>query len=155
MENSLDSYKISLGLPPAIKVKLDDALSGPFQLTAAELEKLQEDLDKFFAERREMEQAPPLTSLESGFAQLKLASARLFQLTANVEADWRDGRICQRLQHEPAQVKREQTTVATFGAANPEFRKELEKTPTELQKDTTAVGLYLAFLFFFFFFFFF
>src|SRR5205823_1552096 len=50
LETAQDSYKRALGLPPDLPVKLDAALLEPFQLAAPELEKLQGELEDFFAE---------------------------------------------------------------------------------------------------------
>src|SRR5262249_40556243 len=49
LEQSLDSYKISLGLPPSLAVALDDSLLKPFQFVAPQLESMQVEGDRFFA----------------------------------------------------------------------------------------------------------
>ena len=79
METSLDSYKASLGLPPDVPVKLDDAILEPFQLVSPKLEALQGELDTFTAEYREMAKAPALASLRTGFTKMKEFHRRLHQ----------------------------------------------------------------------------
>src|SRR5262249_10590105 len=54
LETSFDNYKRSLGLPPDLPIKLDDSLLAPFQLASPEMEKIQEELDRFWAKYREM-----------------------------------------------------------------------------------------------------
>lgn len=71
LETSMDNYKILLGLPPDIPIRLDDSLLGPFQLTDPALDKLKEDIDGFLKEFRQMTQAPPLVQLQEGFQKLK------------------------------------------------------------------------------------
>jgi RND family efflux transporter MFP subunit len=70
LETSLDNYKLALGLPPSLPVTLDDSLLKPFQLTPAELEKLQDEVERFFAGFRERDQAPTVEELRGGFAGL-------------------------------------------------------------------------------------
>ena len=70
-EIALDSYKITLGLPPTLPVVLDDSLLAPFQLNDLALVELQERIDLFLASYRELDEAPSLESLKDGLAQLQ------------------------------------------------------------------------------------
>ena len=54
LETALDTYKIGLGLPPALPARLDDSLLNPFQLTDPALNALQGEVDQFLASYREL-----------------------------------------------------------------------------------------------------
>jgi outer membrane protein TolC len=84
LENALDSYKQSIGLPPTLPVSLDDSVLGPFQLTAPELTQLQEDLETFFKEFRELDRPPELPKLRDGFLRLKQYHERTLKLVEQV-----------------------------------------------------------------------
>ena len=71
LEASLDSYKLALGLPPRLPVVLDESYLKPFELVDPALEKLQAEVDAFWARYREQEQLPPLADLRVGFTRLK------------------------------------------------------------------------------------
>lgn len=70
LENSFDSYKFTLGLPPGLPIRLDDGLLQPFQFNSIEIAKLQEELDLFLSRYREKNAAPPVEELQTGFEQL-------------------------------------------------------------------------------------
>lgn len=141
LETSLDNYKASLGLPPDVPVKLDDALLEPFQLASPKLEKLQGDMDKFFADYRELEQAPPLARLQAGFQQLKAMRQSLVVLTNEVDGElerWR--KQARPPTVEEAQHKREQATRLALEGQMPEFRAELAKLGKDLDSDAAGAS---------------
>jgi outer membrane protein TolC len=86
-ETSLDSYKILLGLPPDIPVRLDDSLLAQFQLTNPALDKLKDDLDAFTKEFRKPDQAPPLAKLQEGFTRLKENQIQARKLMDEIEQE--------------------------------------------------------------------
>src|SRR5207244_1163190 len=57
-QTSLDIYKISLGLPPGLSAKMDDAILKQFELTSSDLATLQQTVEKLQAEYRELDQPP-------------------------------------------------------------------------------------------------
>ena len=139
LESALDGYKLNLGLPPDVGLKLDDALLNPFQLASPNLEKLQEDLDRFFATYRELDKAPPLEQLQTGFKQLKSFLLVLGQLTEEVVGElgrWRPE--ASTVAQDKAQRKREQSATA-LERQMPEFHAELTALARELAKE--EVGL--------------
>jgi outer membrane protein TolC len=141
LETSLDSYKQVLGLPPDLKVKLDDTLLDPFQLASPQLEKLQGELEVFFAEYRELDKAPPLASLRTGFDKLKGYHGRLVQITSDVEGElerWR--KQPDSGTEEEAQRRREEATRAALERQIPEFKAELGKLAKELAKDEAGLA---------------
>ncbi len=87
LETTLDRYKIFLGLPPSIPVRLDDAVLQPFQLNGEAYTTLRADLDRFAASYRELEEAPPLPKLQEGFKTLKTLNGRTGKLADEVAED--------------------------------------------------------------------
>jgi outer membrane protein TolC len=136
LETSLDSYKISLGLPPALPVKVDDAILKPFQLASPELEKLQGDVDVLFAKYRELDKAPSVESLKSGYQQLKDYFGQLDRLTTGVEGELKQwAEQPNPLTDDPSQAQREAATRAALERAMPEFRKELAKLGKDIDRE--------------------
>src|SRR5207253_8155801 len=85
LEASEDSFKIILGLPPGLPVKLDDSLLAPFQLNGPGLTTLQAEMDKFLPEYRELDVAPSLAKLEDGYKRLRSYHQRLNKLIDQVQ----------------------------------------------------------------------
>ena len=70
-ETSLDTLKITLGLPPTVKITLDDSLLAPFQLTDPSVTGLEKKIDAFLAGYRELDEAPSLDRLHAGYQELE------------------------------------------------------------------------------------
>jgi outer membrane protein TolC len=85
LETSLDNYKLLLGLPPDIPIRLDDSLLAPFQLTDPALDRLKEEIDAFLKEYRQMTEAPPLVKLQEAFQKLKNNQAQARKLLDEVQ----------------------------------------------------------------------
>jgi hypothetical protein len=140
LETAQDAYKISLGLPPDLPVKLDDSMLKPFQLASPELEQLQGDVEKFFSEYRELDKAPSLASLKDGYARLKELNGQLVQLTDNVEDEltrWRKQAASPT--DEPSQVKREKATREALERQMPEFRTEMSKLAKDINREQAGL----------------
>ena len=93
-QDSLDAYKLRLGLPPDLPVKLDESLLSPFQLTAPELDNLQKESDEFVARWRVLDEPPEQTVLSRGFDQLAALLEKLTAARAAVMSEfqqWRRG----------------------------------------------------------------
>src|SRR5262249_38751377 len=86
-ETSLDNYKILLGLPPNIPLRLDDSLLAQFQLTDPVVDKLKDDIDAFKKEFRQPDQPPPLARLQEGFRRLKENQAQARKLMDEVDGE--------------------------------------------------------------------
>lgn len=71
LENSLDRYKITLGLPPRIKVRLDLDLLKPFELVAPELENFKEEVEKFQIEIRKHDYKEAGNQLSSDWQEME------------------------------------------------------------------------------------
>jgi outer membrane protein TolC len=87
LETAIDSFNISLGLPPDVTVTLDDSLLAPFRLNEPALSELQDELDRFAAVYRERDAAPPLDKLTEAYQQLRAFFGRGLKLLDVVDAD--------------------------------------------------------------------
>ena len=68
LQNSLDTFKRRLGLPPRIPVELDDSPLNEFILIDPDVEALRNDLEKFdLARKAELDNVPPAASLRESF----------------------------------------------------------------------------------------
>ncbi|HEY1377174.1 MAG TPA: hypothetical protein VGF55_10295 [Gemmataceae bacterium] len=75
-DNALDVYKLQLGLPPDIPVRLDDSQLAPFQLSDPALVRDQEATEQLLTRFRELGQAPRVADLRAGFGELRELPAR-------------------------------------------------------------------------------
>ncbi len=135
LQTSLDQYKLTLGLPPSLPVRIDDSLLKPFQLNDPELARVQGELDVFFAEYRQMDAAPSVEKLQDGYARLKGYHVRVVKLLGLVEEElrrWQPG-AAQSVGDEE-QAKREQITHDNLSKQLPEIRKELTRLGTAMDK---------------------
>jgi outer membrane protein TolC len=130
---SLDTYKRTLGLPPQLPVVLDDALLAPFQLNAPELEKLQGEVDRFFASFREREQPPELTELRQGFRALRAFYDRAVVLVDQVEKEFGEWKVGE--ERDESQRKREQATHENLAAQFPDLRMEMADLARSLARN--------------------
>ncbi len=89
LDNNLDTFKISLGLPPTVPVRLDDAQLQPFQLADPALTRDQEEAEQLLSRFRQLAQAPPLAELRAGFATLRELPARAGPVADEVEGELR------------------------------------------------------------------
>ena len=95
LETSLDLYKISLGLPPSLNAKIDDALLKQFELASPEVMNLQKDIEKLQATYRELDQPPTRVMLEDAFKRLQSFQAQTVALAAALQGEiqrWRTRR---------------------------------------------------------------
>jgi outer membrane protein TolC len=87
LETSMDTYKILLGLPPDIPIRLDDSLLDPFQLTDPALDKLKEEIDAFLKGYVRLTEAPSLVQLQAGFQKLKENQTQARKLLDEVQSE--------------------------------------------------------------------
>ena len=135
LDSALDQYKLTLGLPPRVPVRIDDALLKPFQLNDPELLNLQTDLDLFFAEYREMILPPTVAKMQDGYGKLKAFHARLLKLVKRVEEElehWKPN--IGKAAEDEEQAKRERATFANLSRQLPELRDETTKLGAVLDK---------------------
>ncbi len=87
LETALDDYKITLGLPPSVKVKLDDSALAPFQLNDPALTKLQGEVQKAISASLQVEKTLPLKDLLEEFKQLKAWHGRAEALLGSIREE--------------------------------------------------------------------
>ncbi len=140
LETSLDNYKFTLGLPPSVPVALDDALLKPFQLAAPELEQLQGEVDRFFADVRERDQAPTLAELRAGFDKLGTFRRRGEALLDRVAAEMREwqGRLGTGTS-DPALAERERESYRSLERQLPDIRTDFAELAKGLAQDAAAL----------------
>jgi outer membrane protein TolC len=141
LETSLDQYKITLGLPPDIPVKLDDSLLKPFQLAAPELEALQSEADQFFARYRERDEPPTPAELRDAFAKLTAFSSRIERVLDQVEDEVRawKGQLGQGIE-EAGQRQKERETYDTLERRLPDLRLDSSQWKKDVAGDTEKLG---------------
>ena len=127
-EIALDSFKIKLGLPPTLPVTLDDSLLAPFQLNDPDLTDLEQQIDRFLAAYRELDEAPSLESLKDGFQQLQAYRQPAATMMARVrqESDRWNSRIVQ------LRDIRQDDEFHWEVAAHEALRRQLAELPAEL-----------------------
>jgi outer membrane protein TolC len=141
LETSLDGYKLTLGLPPSLPITLDDSLLKPFQLAAPELEQLQGEVERFFADFREREQAPTLAELRDGFTALgkfgERAGTLLDRATGEIK-QWQ-GQLGTAAGEDAAQAVRERETYQSLERQLPDMRADLARLAKGIADDAKAL----------------
>jgi len=148
LDNSLDAFKTTLGLPPDIKINLDDGQLKPFELVDPALVTLQADIKALFLEYRQLDAAPPLPRLQDGFRRLKALQVRSARLADEVAQEMRgwQGKLGKGAPDQ-ASKEREQSWFARVSREFPDTRaqiidlgREIEKAVASLSKGTPAEG---------------
>jgi outer membrane protein TolC len=137
LDGAVDNFKILLGLPPTVPASIDDALLAPFQLNDPAITELQTDLDKFFAEYRELDAAPPLANLQQGFTRLQGFQERALKLWEEVDAE------LQRWKGELTEPAGEGTTAEARAFAIRTFQNVSRQVPIT-RRDIVRIGEELA-----------
>jgi outer membrane protein TolC len=136
LENSLDSFKLTLGVPPRIPVELDDALLNQFVLVDPQLDRLRDDLEAFQRARfAELDEAPTVESLRRSFTTLKDLTNQ--SLTASSSASKDLDRWRKRLER-PLRPNDDANQKAREQEIYQGFQKSLPETVDDLKK---AIGL--------------
>lgn len=137
LQTSLDQYKIRLGLPPEMEVDLDDSLLAPFELNSPEVLRLSENIEQLQASFRELDEAPGLETLRSGFAQLAEFEQHLVRAVQRVSADLRLWQPSNEgaLSDDVEQYQREVATRKSLANRLEELRQDVEQLGTQLSAD--------------------
>ncbi len=86
LQNSLDRYKLLLGIPPRIKMELDDTPLNRFVLVDPAVDKLREEIDQFERQRKSELDAPPaLVVLQESLTTLGNFTDRAETAVAGIE----------------------------------------------------------------------
>ncbi len=142
LENSLDDYKVRLGLPPRLPVELDDTPLRQFQLVAPELEKLRDEADTFQKDRfAEIDVVPPLPALRANYGQLRDFLRRTPSLVTPIEGELeRWGGRLEKSAGDAEQRERARKTYAQFREELPQLRKDLAALDAQLAADVAGLG---------------
>lgn len=138
-ENALDSYKVTLGLPPTIPVKLDESLLDQFELTTKAMNKLQSDLNALDIKLRQPDQAPTVLDLQSDAEQLKQMATLSSQEAAAVEKE-----LAKQLLTQPADSKdpdelQTKADLKNLSERLTDLREELNKLRTGLDTSISEI----------------
>jgi outer membrane protein TolC len=143
LENQRDLYKNELGLPAYISIKLDESQLAPFQLADPSLTELQDEVDKFLAGYRELDQAPPVAKLLGGFRSLVEYHGRAVKVAQQVRSElerWQ-GLIAEAPKEQDAErLKRELTSHRTLTGKLADAEKELALIGQEINKEIPKVN---------------
>lgn len=140
LETALDQFKIRLGLPPQLEIELDDSLLTPFQFNSPEITQLQEEVERFLAEYRELDQAPTLGRLQEGFAVLRTLyeqSLEQFLIVQEELQQWTP-ETTQSASQDADQREREQAARESLETRLEELLAEVQKFEQALEMETTA-----------------
>jgi len=86
LETARDAYKLLLGLPPNMPIRLDDSLLAQFQLNDPAVTDLQSEIDDFQSVYRKVTEAP-LADLRVGFEKLETFRVRAVKLVDEVAGE--------------------------------------------------------------------
>ncbi len=88
LQNSLDQFKLALGLPPRLPVELDDQPLEQFVVVAPDTEKLRDEVEQYRLARNKEEGAvPDADSLRRSFDELAKLAERAESAVRQAEAD--------------------------------------------------------------------
>jgi outer membrane protein TolC len=141
LADSLDNFKILLGLPPVLPVKVNDSLLDPFQLNDPRLIEVQKNVETLLTEFRELEEAPPLARLREGYDRLRLLHRRGNEQVGKVQAEidrWKAQPIPQ--SSDPEQAARTRQAQETLSAQLPGVGAELKALAKDIEKSAAALS---------------
>ncbi len=133
LQNLLDTYKLSLGIPTRTPVTLDDEFLDTFVLTDPKLETLRESLDKFLKDRAATIDAVPEVSEMTTFnRELVAASKELRSLAKTVAEELKTWSAKPSKAADKDERDRVETTRKDLGAALPDTLENLDKLDKDL-----------------------
>jgi outer membrane protein TolC len=145
LENSLDAFKLQLGLPPRLPVELDDGPLQLFILTDPATEKLRDEIETFQRARLAELDAPPSTTiLRRAFTALRGLADRVPETgkSAAVDLDTFRALLNRPAQpnDDPEQKERDAATFRSLAASLGEVAEDLKRTVARLDADALAVA---------------
>jgi outer membrane protein TolC len=143
LENQLDAYKLELGLPAYIPIKLDDAQLAPFQLAGAGLTGLQDELEKFLAGFRELDKAPPPVKLIEGFRNLIAYQSRTVKVVEQIKSElkrWESQLAEPQTESDADRTKRERSAHQTLAGKLADLERDVPQLGEEIKKDAGKVS---------------
>jgi hypothetical protein len=144
-DNSLDQFKLTLGLPPRLPIELDDTFLNTFVLVDPELERLRDDLEAFQRERlAELDEAPSVEELRGHFEALKALADRAPDALARAQADltrW-GARLAQgpQTREDPEARERALSTYDLLNQQFPSFAEDLREAKRQIDLHQQAIS---------------
>jgi outer membrane protein TolC len=144
LDNSLDAFKIQLGLPPRLPIELDDGPLKRFVLTDPAADKLRDEVETFQRARLSELDAPPSADvLRRAFTALRGMADRVPAAAESAVADMRAFHrllsLPARPDDDPEQRDRDAATYRSLAAALADAGEELKKLKARLDVDAAAV----------------
>lgn len=143
LQNSLDRYKLLLGVPPRLKIELDDSPLNRFVLVDASVDKLREELDQFERARKaELDAAPSVASLTESLTALGGFTKRSEAMIAGAEAAlkaWEADLARPSPPEEAEQVARAKDAYDQQKAKPAELREQLAAIAKEIERQRGAL----------------
>jgi outer membrane protein TolC len=145
LENSLDTFKLQLGLPPRLPVKLDDSPLQLFILTDPATDKLRDELETFQRARLSELDAPPSTDvLRKAFTALRGLADRVPDAAKSAIADLETFRLVLARPASPTddaeQRQRDAATYKTLVATLNEASEDMTRTVARMDADALTVA---------------
>ena len=88
LEAALDQFKLQLGLPPQLQVRLDDDALAPFELSSDELDQLTDDNEALRLSLLQFDKQPPAEVIKKGLTIVKSRLGLLKKMHAEIEKEW-------------------------------------------------------------------
>lgn len=138
LQNSLDRFKLQLGLPPRIQVELDDSPLNRFVLVDPSVDQLRDEIDRFERSRKaELDQIPTVESLRSSLTTLsKFADRTEAVITASEKAlrSWAEDLTRPSTEDEAEQIQRARDAYEQQKTKPVELREQLKAIMVNLKR---------------------
>ena len=109
LEASLDQFKLQLGLPPQLEVRLDDDALSPFELSSSELDELTDENEALRLELLQYDEQPPDEFIEKGLEKVKSQIEGLEEIHDEIKSEWEEWGMQLEDRDEPADENEKET----------------------------------------------
>lgn len=144
LANALDQFKLQLGLPPDLQVRLDEEALKPFELENPQLDVLRKKNEQLRLSLVQFDRTPTREIIQQGYQELESERKELAELYREVTEDWQ--RWDQRLQGEKDQLQTddERALWDRERSLADRIKEILQETGDEFQEDDTTIARGLA-----------
>ena len=144
LQNSLDAFKLRLGVPPRIPVELDDSPLDEFVPADEELEAFRDEVETFQRQRlAELDAPPPTDALRQHFQTLRKLAERvpptLDRASQSLKAWELKLQEPPDAQASPEQREQSQRTYELLQTQLPDMQREIERLKTDIEAHREAV----------------
>ena len=109
LEAALDQFKLQLGLPPQLEVRLDDDALSPFELSSNELDELTDENEALRLELLQYDEQPPDEFIEKGLNKIKSQIESLEEIHDEIKSEWEEWGMQLEDRNEPADENEKET----------------------------------------------